>query len=187
MPEIEFGWRIPTFPVKGESATKLIEKTMNYLRKTHQIFDAVWMDDHLHPWLNSMPNTTPVLECWTTLTYLSATFTDLDYSAIVLCNSYRNPAYLAKCGATLSCLTGGRFVLGIGAGWKEDEYLAYGYPFPSAKERIERLEEGVRIIREMWTSSPANFTGKYHSVKDAYCLPRPVKKPPIMIGVRERS
>jgi alkanesulfonate monooxygenase SsuD/methylene tetrahydromethanopterin reductase-like flavin-dependent oxidoreductase (luciferase family) len=182
MPRVEFGWRVQTFPVMGESATKLIEETTNYLRKTHEIFDAVWMDDHFHPWLRSLPSTTPVLECWTTLTYLSALFTDLDYSAIVLCNSYRNPAYLAKCGATLSCLTGGRFILGIGAGWKEDEYLAYGYPFPSAKERIERLEEGVRIIREMWTSSPANFAGKYYCVKDAYCLPRPVKKPPIMIG-----
>jgi alkanesulfonate monooxygenase SsuD/methylene tetrahydromethanopterin reductase-like flavin-dependent oxidoreductase (luciferase family) len=179
---IEFGWRAPTFSVKGESATKLMEETTNYLRKTHEIFDAVWMDDHFHPWLKSMLNTTPVLECWTTLTYLSATFTDLDYSAIVLCNSYRNPAYLAKSAATLSCLTGGRFVLGIGAGWKEDEYLANGYTFPSAKERIERLEESVRIIREMWTNSPASFAGKYHSVKDAYCLPRPMKKPPIMIG-----
>src|SRR5690348_3694750 len=115
---VELSWRVPTFPVNGETVSRLVGETVSYLTKTHEFFDSVWVDDHFHPWLVSMPKTTPVLECWTTLTYLSATFRDLDYGAIVLCNSYRNPAYLAKSAATLSSLTGGRFALGMGAGWK---------------------------------------------------------------------
>jgi len=85
-------------------------------------------------------------------------------------------------GATLQLLTGGRFILGIGAGWKEDEYIAYGYEFPSAKVRIEQLEEGVQIIRKMWTEAKATFEGKYYKIRNAICSPRPKPIPPIMIG-----
>lgn len=182
MPEIDFSWRAPTFSVTNRPVAEHITETLSFLKKTHRIFDAVWMDDHFHPWLEGLSNDTPVLECWTSLTYLSAMFTDLYYSGIVFCNSYRNPALLAKSSATISCLTGGRFVLGIGAGWKEDEYIGYGYPFPSARVRIEQLEESVRIIRKMWTGKRVDFDGKYYKMKGAYCSPRPVKAPPIMIG-----
>ncbi|MHA1712405.1 MAG: LLM class flavin-dependent oxidoreductase, partial [Candidatus Freyarchaeota archaeon] len=109
-------------------------------------------------------------------------FKKLAFGAIVLCNSYRNPALLAKMGATLQLLTGGRFVLGIGAGWKEDEYHAYGYEFPKAAVRIKQLEEGVQIIRKMWTEDVVTFEGKYFKVRKAYCNPKPKPLPPIMIG-----
>jgi alkanesulfonate monooxygenase SsuD/methylene tetrahydromethanopterin reductase-like flavin-dependent oxidoreductase (luciferase family) len=89
---------------------------------------------------------------------------------------------LAKMGATLQMLSGGRFILGIGAGWMREEYLAYGYEFPPAPVRIAQLAEAVQIIRKLWTEAPASFEGRYYRIKDAYCEPRPDPLPPIMIG-----
>jgi alkanesulfonate monooxygenase SsuD/methylene tetrahydromethanopterin reductase-like flavin-dependent oxidoreductase (luciferase family) len=100
----------------------------------------------------------------------------------VLAQSYRNPAMLAKMAATLQWLSGGRLIFGIDAGWKEDEYRAYGYPYPVPAVRIAQLDEAVQIARTMWTETPASFAGKYYSIKDAYCSPRPNPIPPILIG-----
>jgi alkanesulfonate monooxygenase SsuD/methylene tetrahydromethanopterin reductase-like flavin-dependent oxidoreductase (luciferase family) len=85
-------------------------------------------------------------------------------------------------GATIQTLTKGRFVLGIGAGWMKEAYIAYGYEFPSAKVRIAQLEEGVQIIKKMWTEGTATFNGRYYRVDEAYCYPKPDPVPPIMIG-----
>jgi alkanesulfonate monooxygenase SsuD/methylene tetrahydromethanopterin reductase-like flavin-dependent oxidoreductase (luciferase family) len=101
---------------------------------------------------------------------------------MVLGQGYRNPALLAKMAATLQVLTAGRFVLGIGAGWQEDEYLSYGYPFPRPGERIEQLGEAVDLIRTMWAGGPVTYEGKHYAVRDAYCEPRPSPLPPILIG-----
>jgi alkanesulfonate monooxygenase SsuD/methylene tetrahydromethanopterin reductase-like flavin-dependent oxidoreductase (luciferase family) len=95
---------------------------------------------------------------------------------------YRPPALLAKMAAQLQILSGGRFILGIGAGWKENEYRSYGYDFPSGATRIHQLEESVQIIRSMFTQPKTTFTGKYYHVEDAMCEPRPDPLPPIMIG-----
>src|SRR5262249_29533142 len=94
----------------------------------------------------------------------------------------RNPAHLAKMSATLQYLSGGRLTLGIGAGWQEDEYQAYGYAFPSAGERIAQLAETIEILRVMWTQSPASYDGRYCKVENACCEPRPNPMPPIMVG-----
>ena len=102
-----------------------------------------------------------------------------------MCQSFRNPALLAKMGATLQLLSGGRFTLGIGAGWYESEYLAYGYEFPRSGIRVEQLEEAVQIIKKMWVQEQTTFEGKYHRVKDAYCEPRPDPVPVVMIGAFE--
>ena len=101
---------------------------------------------------------------------------------MVLGQSYRNPALLAKMAATLAQLTGGRFVLGIGAGWQEDEYLAYDFPFPSPGVRIEQMGEAIDLIRTMWTDSPATFEGRHYRVQGAYCEPRPTPLPRILVG-----
>lgn len=122
------------------------------------------------------------LEGWTTVNFLMGAFKRLSFGHIVLCNSYRNPALLAKMAATLAFLAPGRFMLGIGAGWKEDEYLSYGYEFPTAASRIEALEEGVQIIRKMWTEDVVYFNGKHYKVDGAHCNPKPNPVPPIMIG-----
>jgi alkanesulfonate monooxygenase SsuD/methylene tetrahydromethanopterin reductase-like flavin-dependent oxidoreductase (luciferase family) len=84
--------------------------------------------------------------------------------------------------ATLQELSGGRFVLGYGAGWMDHEYRAYGYDFPSPKIRIEQMVEGIKIMKAMWTGEPASFEGKYYKIEDAVCVPSPQPPPPILIG-----
>jgi alkanesulfonate monooxygenase SsuD/methylene tetrahydromethanopterin reductase-like flavin-dependent oxidoreductase (luciferase family) len=100
------------------------------------------------------------------------------------CNSYRNPALLAKMVATLDIITNGRTELGIGAGWYQEEYKAYGYTYFSDIIRILQLEESIQIIKKLWTQEIANFRGKYYSVNRAICFPKPVQKPhpTIMVG-----
>jgi alkanesulfonate monooxygenase SsuD/methylene tetrahydromethanopterin reductase-like flavin-dependent oxidoreductase (luciferase family) len=100
----------------------------------------------------------------------------------VLCNSFRNPAHLAKMTATLQALSGGRLVLGIGAGWNEEEYRAYGWPFLPARLRIAQLGEAIELIRTMWTDAPAHYEGEHYRIREAYCEPRPRPLPPIMVG-----
>src|SRR5213078_2250956 len=96
-----------------------------------------------------------VLEGWTALTYLSALSPELRWGHTVLCQSFRNPALLAKMGATLHYMSAGYFILGIGAGYVETEYLAYGYNFPSASSRVAELDEALHIIKAMWTQERA--------------------------------
>jgi alkanesulfonate monooxygenase SsuD/methylene tetrahydromethanopterin reductase-like flavin-dependent oxidoreductase (luciferase family) len=96
--------------------------------------------------------------------------------------SFRNPALLAKMATTAQFLSGGRFILGIGAGWKEDEYRAYGYDFPAAGTRVEELEEALQIIRAMWHDEQATVQGKHYHVVDAWCEPKPDPLPTIMVG-----
>jgi len=180
--KVEFGLRIPGFPVDGSSEEAFTKQIIRFVSEVESDFNSAWVCDHFHPWARFLSETTPTIEGFTAISYFSGVFKRLKFGNIVLCNSYRNPALLAKMGATLQLLTGGRFILGIGAGWKEDEYIAYGYEFPSAKVRIQQLEEGVQIIRKMWTEGKASFKGKYYRIKNAICSPRPKPIPPIMIG-----
>ena len=103
---------------------------------------------------------------------------------IVTCNSYRHPSLLAKMAATLDEISKGRLEFGIGAGWYEAEYKAFGIPFPPLVKRAEMLEEAIQIIKMMWTEPKATFQGTHYSVKEAVCEPKPVQKPhpPILIG-----
>ena len=152
---------------------------MAHLGGLEDHFDSAWLPDHL---LLSEQHKHDILECLTTISYLSGVFRKLKFGSIVLCNSFRNPALVAKMGATLDALTGGRFILGIGAGWFEEEYKQYGYDFPPPAIRIKQLEEGVQIIKRMWTEDSVTFKGKYFTVKNAHCNPKPDPPPPIMIG-----
>jgi len=180
--QVKFGLRVPTFPMNGSNERGFIDQILGFLGKMEESFDSAWVDDHFIPWAGFVDKTTPTLESFTTISYLSGIFKNLVFGNIVLCNSYRNPALLAKMGATLQTLTRGRFILGIGAGWKEDEYIAYGYEFPSPKVRIEQLEEGIRIIKKMWTEKETTFKGKHFEIDKAYCYPKPDPLPPITIG-----
>lgn len=144
------------------------------LAKGH--FHSAWFIDHLQF------GSTDILEGWTALTYLSARHPEFYWGHTVLSQSFRNPALLAKMGATLQFLSSGRFILGIGAGGDEEEHRAYGYGFPAGRERVEQLEETLEIVRAMWTQDKATFRGKYHRVQEAHCEPKPNPVPPIMIG-----
>jgi F420-dependent oxidoreductase-like protein len=129
----------------------------------------------------------PLLEGWTTISVLAGLTTKIKLGTLVTGVIYRHPSVLAKIGATLDVLSKGRLFMGIGAGWNEQESLAYGISstFPSYQERLNRLEEAIRIIRDMWTKEPtSSFIGKYYQVRDAYCNPKPIQKPspPILVG-----
>jgi len=139
-------------------------------------FTTVWISDHFQ--LGDQPR----VDGWTFLTYLAALFPRFRFGHLVLSQSYRNPALLAKMAASLQELTAGRYILGIGAGWLEEEYRAYGYEYPSGGVRVKQLAEAIQVIRALWTESPATFHGEHYRVEGAYCEPRPDPPIPIMVG-----
>lgn len=156
--------------------SRLIEKTFPYLDQTVEAFDSIWLPDHVQYTNNK------VAEGWSLLAYAMARYPEKVCGHAVLCNSFRNPAHLAKMAATMQALSGGKVVLGIGAGWNEEEYLAYGWPFPSARIRIAQLAEAIELIRIMWTRAPASYSGEHYQIAGAYCEPQPDPTPPIMVG-----
>jgi len=166
-------------------------------------FDSVWLCDHFltlapaayvedagiagGPGAGSRvdgPASLPLLECWTTLSALARDTQRLRLGTGVLCHSYRSPAVLAKMAATLDVISEGRLDLGLGAGWFEREYQAYGIPFPRIGERIDQLDEGIEIIRRMWTEPHPVWQGRHYAIDGAVCDPPPVQRPrpPIWIG-----
>jgi len=122
-------------------------------------------------------------DAWTLLALLTPQTERIRLGTVVTCQSYRNPAQLAKIVATLDNASYGRIDFGIGAGWKETEYEAYGYPFPSTKTRILQLREAIQIINLLWTEDRPSFEGEYYSIKETMFLPKPVQKPRIPIWV----
>jgi alkanesulfonate monooxygenase SsuD/methylene tetrahydromethanopterin reductase-like flavin-dependent oxidoreductase (luciferase family) len=178
MPTIDFGYNPPV----GDRGIEQFDPA-TYVRDLQRVLDAVqdhfssfWVSDHL------MTHSGFRMECWTILTWLAARYPNQTLSTIVMANSYRHPPLLAKMAATLQELSGGRFVLGYGAGWMDHEYRAYGYDFPSPRIRIEQMVEGIKIMKAMWTGEPATFEGKYYRIEDAICVPSPQPPPPILIG-----
>ncbi len=182
MTMIKFGCRVPAFPVDGSLGDRFRDQIFEFLDTAQDQFDSAWVADHFVPWDQAQDPLTDTLECWTTLTYLAGKYPKLTFGSIVMSQSYRTPALLAKMAATLQALSGGRFVLGLGAGWKKDEYLAYGYEFPSTATRIHQLAEAAQIIRLMWTQPRATFHGRFYHIEDAICEPKPNPPPPLLIG-----
>jgi alkanesulfonate monooxygenase SsuD/methylene tetrahydromethanopterin reductase-like flavin-dependent oxidoreductase (luciferase family) len=168
--------------VDGSSASAFVDQVQQALRHLQPRFDSVWVDDHVVPGSEWLGNEIPYLECLTTIVHLASMHPPLKFGASVLCQSYRNPALLAKMTANIQLLTGGRFLFGIGAGWMEEEYRAYNFDFPRAAARVEQMEEAIQIVRLLWTEAPASFTGSYYRIDQAYCMPQPDPLPPIMIG-----
>jgi len=125
-----------------------------------------------------------ILECWTTLSALSSITNRIRLGTMASCNSFRNPALLAKMASTVDVISNGRLELAIGAGAQEPEHTAYGIPFPSPKSRIDRMDEAVEVIKKMWTEEKANYSGKYYHIQEAVCEPKPRQKPrpPITIA-----
>ncbi len=144
-------------------------------------FHSVWFYDHI---LGIGGIDVDIYEAWTLMSALSTVTKNVRLGTMVLCNSFRPPALLAKMASTLDVVSGGRLEFAIGAGWFEPEYRAYGYEFPDSLTRIEQLVESVKIIKSMWTKEKPTFVGKYYRIEEAYCNPKPVQKPhpPIIIG-----
>lgn len=145
-------------------------------------FDSIWLFDHFH----TVPKPTQevTFECWTSTAALARDTKRVRIGQMVSCNGYRNPALLAKMASTVDVMSHGRLDFGIGAGWYEHEYLAYGYDFPDGPTRLRQLRDAVQIIRAMWSEEEAVFEGKYHQVHGAINQPKGVQKPhiPLLIG-----
>ena len=176
---IEWGLSLAAPSATDETMADRLDWYRELLRLGEGAYSSAWLPDHL------MKHDREMLEAWTTITFLAAEFPSFGFGHTVLCQSYRNPALLAKMAATLDYLTRGRFVMGIGAGWQADEYLAYNYPYPSAGIRVEQLAEAIDVLRAMWTQSPATYEGTHYKVQDAYCVPQPGRPIPILVGGRK--
>ena len=135
-------------------------------------FESVWVYDHMHT--VPEPSTRATYDAWTLMAAFAATTKRVKLGQMCTCMSYRNPAHLAKVAATVDAISGGRAITGIGAGWYEHEWRAYGYGFPRAGERIERLDEGVQIMKQMWETGSATFEGKHYQVDGALGYPQPI-------------
>ena len=146
-------------------------------------FDSIYTYDHFLPYY-APNNKKNFFECFVLLSSLAAITKRVKLGQAVTCNSYRNPGLLAKMISTLDVISHGRAEIGIGAGWNQEEYTQYGYDFQSGLTRIRQLDESLNIIKAMWTQDRASFSGKYYSIKDAICNPKPLQKPHpiIMIG-----
>jgi F420-dependent oxidoreductase-like protein len=146
-----------------------------------QGYDSVWLNDHLY----GVPRPDiPILECWTTLTAVGAITNRVELGTVVTPPGFRNPALLAKIVATLDQITRGRVILGMGAGWFEQEFRGYGYPFPPIGVRMQQLAEAAEISRRAWTEPGLTFTGKHFQTDNLILAPGPVRqpRPPILIG-----
>ena len=128
------------------------------------------------------PPTDPMLEGYTGLGFLAAHSSTVELQLLVSGVTYRHPGLLAKIVATLDVLSGGRAVLGLGAAWNELEHNALGVPFPSLKERFERLEETLQIVRQMWSDDDGTFEGKHYQLGATVCSPQSLRRVPIMLG-----
>ena len=136
-------------------------------------FESIWVYDHFH----TVPEPTleATHEAWSLMAAFGASTSRVRLGQMCTCMAYRNPAYLAKVAATIDVISGGRVEMGIGAGWYEHEWLAYGYGFPGAVARIGALDEGVQIMKQAWETGEATLDGKYYQVDGARVYPQPLQ------------
>ncbi len=179
------GW---TGEYAGWDPSRAWERTVEVARKADELgFDSIWLFDHFHT--TPDPTDAPVFESYTTLTALAAMTEGVRLGHVVTCAGFRNPALLAKMISTMDVISGGRMNLGIGAGWKEEEWRAYGYGFPDRKARLQQLEDALEIATRMFAPGRATYKGQVSSVDGAINEPKPLQRPrvPIMVGGNGRQ
>ena len=174
MARVKFGLFLPTADMAAAIAAAR--------RAEREGFYSVSINDHFFTPLG--PPETPQLECFTTLAAIAALTETVRLAPLVTAVSFRTPPLLAKIASTLDHVSGGRLVLGLGAGWFDAEYAAHGYPFPPTRERLAQLGEAIRVLKAMWTEDEPCFAGRYFQIEKAYGRPQPVQKPhpPLMLG-----
>jgi alkanesulfonate monooxygenase SsuD/methylene tetrahydromethanopterin reductase-like flavin-dependent oxidoreductase (luciferase family) len=193
MSDITFEYNIPVFAGAPDEGTEPVHRdtpcyealdwktTKEGILKAEALgFDAVWAPDHL-----MLGRDHAEYECWTLLSAIAGLTDDVNLGSLVLCNDYRNPALVAKMAATLDVVSEGRLELGLGAGWHEPEYDAYGWEYRDGFERLMRLDESIRLMKSLWDDgSGVSFDGDHYTVDEAYCGPGPVQEPhpPILVG-----
>jgi F420-dependent oxidoreductase-like protein len=165
-------------PQAGQSVKGLLDRAQLCERLGYH---SLWLVDHM--WTRGMPDLDHH-ECIALMSALGARTERLRIGTLVMCNSYRNPALLAKTLCTIDHVTEGRLEIGLGAGWMDEEYRAYGYEFPPTGIRLAQLDEGLQVMKLLFTEKKASFEGRHYKIADALCNPKPVQKPhpPITIG-----
>jgi F420-dependent oxidoreductase-like protein len=173
------GWRLDLVDIDTSDHWSTILGVANQAEALG--FESVWVYDHFH----TVPEPTQEVtyEAWTLMAALAATTETIRLGQMCTCNGYRSPSYLAKVAASIDVISNGRLEMGIGGGWYEHEYNAYGYPFPKPSVRLGELDEAVQIMIAMWTEQEASFSGKHYSIDGAICQPKPVQNPHIPVWV----
>ena len=175
------GWKLELAGIEGAEAkwAATVEVAVEAERLG---YDSVWVYDHFHN--VPVPAHETMFECWTTLAAISQRTSRVRLGQMVSCAGYRNPALVAKITSTIDVISGGRLDWGIGAGWYDGEYRAYGYDYPSNAERIRILRETVEIVTSMWTRPDTTYEGRHFTISGAQCDPKPLQSPhpPIWIG-----
>jgi F420-dependent oxidoreductase-like protein len=144
-------------------------------------WDGIWFADHFMP--NAADTSPPVGEAWTTVAGLAALVPRVRIGTLVTGNTYRDPAVLAKMAAGVDIISGGRLILGLGAGWQENEHTAYGIPFYTVGGRLRRLEEACQVVTSLFANDRTTFAGHYYQLQDAPLAPKPIQQPlPLLIG-----
>ena len=144
-------------------------------------FESAWVYDHFH----TVPIATQEVtyEAWALMAALAAVTDEVRLGQMCTCNSYRQPSYLAKAAASIDVISGGRLEMGIGAGWYREEYEGYGYQFAKNSVRLGQLEEGVQIMKRMWTEDIVDFEGRHYQLKGGICQPKPLQEPHIPLWI----
>jgi F420-dependent oxidoreductase-like protein len=174
------GW---TGEYDGWEPRRAWERSVAVARQADDLgFESIWLFDHFHT--VPRPKDEITFESFTSLSALAMATTRVRIGHLVICTGYRNPALTAKMISTMDVISDGRMELGIGAGWKRDEWIAYGYGFPDTKERLAILREHLEVITAMLGPGHATFEGKRARVRDAIIVPKPLQRPrvPIMVG-----
>jgi F420-dependent oxidoreductase-like protein len=175
------GWRLDLVDIE-DPIEKYEMMTRNAQEAERLGYDSIWLYDHFHTVPTQELETT--FECWISTAALARDTSTIRIGQMVTCNNYRPPALLAKMASTVDVLSHGRLDFGIGAGWYDAEFKAYGYDFPDGPERLRMLDEAMQVICAMWTEPYASFKGNYYRVEGAINEPKGVQKPhiPIWIG-----
>ncbi len=169
------GWRMDLVeiadPVEQYEAMTQVARTVDAM----PAFDSIWVYDHFHT--VPTPELQTTFEAWTITAALSRDTTRVNIGQMVTCNGYRNPALLAKMASTVDVMSHGRLYFGLGAGWYEHEWRAYGYGFPETRERMRAFREACDIIVKMWTENYPEYTGEHYTIDKPINEPRGVRKP----------
>jgi F420-dependent oxidoreductase-like protein len=165
------GWRLDLVGIDRQDQWPTMLEVARSIESSG--YESLWVFDHFH----TVPIATQEssYEAWTLMAALAATTGTVRLGQMCTSNSYRNPAYLAKVAADIDVISSGRLEMGIGAGWYDEEYVGYGYEFPKPSVRIGQLEEGVEIMRRMWTEEVVEYHGKYYDLEGAISNPKPVQ------------
>ncbi len=180
-----FGYHMPSFTYPGVPGERLFDRLVELVQAAESAgFDMVTVMDHFYQIGNVGAEDEAMLEAYTTLGAIAARTRRVRLGTMVTGVTYRNPALLAKMVTTLDVVSGGRAVLGIGAGWNESEHRGYGFELPPIRERMDRLDEALAICRLMFTQERPSFEGRHYRIEEALNSPRPIQAggPKILVG-----